>query len=162
MRSAFRCSLFWAITEAIFLQGAFCLPEIILTLAGAMTSITFTILELKVSTRSSVEHGEGGSNMAFLKSAVEYSLIYRFLIVFDSICMSGIKNISKKTQKWSEREGWITEISETVRPFVIIKWVQWVAPFTCWQFKCVQNSKDLFCTLIIQIISMKIKVSSYN
>ena len=30
------------------------------------------------------------------------------------------------------------------------------------QFKCIQNSKEFFCTLIIQIISMKMKVTSYN
>ena len=29
-------------------------------------------------------------------------LIYRFLIVFEFICMSGIKDISNKTQKWSD------------------------------------------------------------
>ena len=68
------------LTEATFLQCAFCLPEIILTLGGAMTSITFT-LELKFSTRLSVEHGKGGGNMemAFLKSAAIFIDVPFFL-----------------------------------------------------------------------------------
>ena len=111
--------------------GCFLLTRDYLTLAGAMTSITFTILELKLSTRSSVEHGEGGGNMemAFLKSELEYSLIYHFLIVFDLICMSGIKDISKKTQKWSDREGSITEISETLRPLSRVETIEMCPPF---------------------------------
>ena len=66
-----------------------------------MTSMTFKIFKLKFSTRSSAEHGlRGGSKeMAFLKSTLDSSLIYRFLTVFDFFCMSGIKDILKETQK---------------------------------------------------------------
>ena len=52
--------------------------------------------------------------MAFLKSTYDSSLIYRFLTVFDFVCMSGIKYILKKTLKWSDKEGSVTERSETL------------------------------------------------
>ena len=88
-----------------------------------MISMTFKIFKLKFSTRSSAEHGlRGGSKeMAFLKSTLESSLMYRFLTVFDFVCISGIKDMLKKTQKWSDKEGSVTERSETLRPFVITR-----------------------------------------
>ena len=84
--------------------------------SSMMTSITFTILEIKLSTRSSTEVRGGSIEMAFLKSALELSLKYRFpnSILFYFIWESGIKDISKKTQKWSDRED---ESHRHQRPF---------------------------------------------
>ena len=61
-----------------------------------MTSITFTILEFKLSTRSSAELEARGVSieMAYLKSALEFPLIYHFLTVFYLIGVLGINYIS--------------------------------------------------------------------
>ena len=57
--------------------------------------------------------------MVFLRNTLECSLIYNFLTIFDFVCMSGIKDVLKKTQKWSDSEGSVADRSESLRPFVI-------------------------------------------
>ncbi len=83
-----------------FLQGDFCLPVFLQTFTGAISSITFSTFELKESRRRSTESAEmlGVKDIAFINSALVFSLMHLFLTETDLDSVVTEINISKKIQ----------------------------------------------------------------
>ncbi len=83
------------------LHGDFCLPFFLQSLAGAISSITFLTFELNESWRRSTESAEmiGVKDIAFINSALVFSLMHLFLTETDLDSVVTEINISKKIQK---------------------------------------------------------------
>lgn len=83
-----------------FLHGDFFLPEITFTLMGAIVSITFNILALKLLTSSLTEplDRSGVNGKTWLKISLLCSVIHRFVITPVDIFVWAEILLSKKTQ----------------------------------------------------------------
>ncbi len=133
IRSAFLHCLFILWTAVDFLQGAFCLPVFLLTFMGA---ILFTF-ELNKSRRRSTESAEmlGVKDIAFINSALVFSLMHFFLTETDLQSVVTEINISKKILKWSNSSTSLITMDEMFRPLQMSKsrvcpWLC-VGPYTC-------------------------------
>uniref|UniRef100_A0AAX7UXP7 Conserved oligomeric Golgi complex subunit 5 N-terminal domain-containing protein n=1 Tax=Astatotilapia calliptera TaxID=8154 RepID=A0AAX7UXP7_ASTCA len=89
-----------AVDSVEFLHGDFFLPEITFTLMGAIVSITFNMLALKLLTSSLTDPlGRSGVNgKTWLKIALLCSVIHRFVITVGDIFVWAEILLSKKTQ----------------------------------------------------------------
>ncbi len=119
IRSAFLHCLFILWTAVDFLQGAFCLPVFLLTFMGAIL-LTF---ELNKSRRRSTASAEmlGVKDIAFIYSALVFSLMHFFLTETDLDSVVTEINISKKILKWSNSSTSLITMDETFRPLLMSK-----------------------------------------
>ncbi len=143
-----------------FLQGDFCLPVFLLTITGAISSISFLIFELKESRRRSTESAEmlGVKDIAFINSILVFSLMHLFLTETDLDSVVAEINISKKIQKWSGSATSLTTMDEMFRPLLMsISRVcprLCVGPCTCWIRSKVFKTVIIYFVVLISVLSM--------
>ncbi len=158
--SAFLHCLFILWTAVDFLQNDFCLPVFLLTFSGAISSITFLTFELNESRRRSTVSAEklGVKDIAFIISALVFSLMHLFLTETDLDSVETEINISKKIQKWSYRATSLMKMDEMFRPLLMstsrVCPRLCVGPCMCWIRSKVFKTVIIYFVVLISALSM--------
>ncbi len=160
IRSAFLHCLIILWTAVDFHQHHFCLAFFLQTFTGEISSITFSTFELNESRRRSIESAEilGVKDIAFINSALVFSLMHLFLTETDLDSVVTEINISKKIQKWSDRATSLITMDEMFRPLLMSKSRVCprlcVGPCTCWIRSKVFKTFIISLVVLISALSM--------